>query len=710
MFLTGDFVPNYHTFSLLQRTENFIPVPSSCPHRIIHKQVRDFVRKLQWRSLFGWSYNHDQSRNRFGTSYSDKWPPINSLPPFVKRISKELLSASHSVLRSCNRCFPDDNLGIEERNELNRLRDADDVIITQADKGHRWVIMKESSYRDEALRQLLDTNTYSQLQVPIAPNVKSKLTQLLKYLKIRHIITKKEYDYLIPPTDFNNRRFKILPKIHKLNWINDATPPGRPIISDVNSESRNTSNLLEYFLRPLAQRSNSFLLDSLHAIAHIRNSTIPPNSFVFTLDVESLYTKVPIQETIDLISELFLLYPDPKRPSLTLLTILNLILKNNDFQFESHNFLQNAGVAMGKSFSGSFCNIFMNRWETNALNSSHLKPKLWIRYQDDIFGIWTYSLPEFDSFVEHINQQHPNIKLTPSISQKIVNFLDLEILINGQKLDYNLYFKPTDSHFTLSKDSYHPKHTYAGVIRGQIYRASTHSSSRDAFKKTLKSFKYIWFQQGITRSLFRTSLNSVLNTTLQFHQWSTGFFPCNRAGCPCTRYSTETNVLTIRHNNVLYPILHRITCQTKSVIYLIQCTKCSSQYIGQTTRPLNVRIKEHISDIRSQDATRSILSRHFNTNRCQIKDFSFIAIEHCDDKTKIIKRETHWIKKLRTFQPHGMNSSTCSLFNETRLILPMSICSKRLSRLISHKTRFLTKTKTIYTKHRNLKSYLNRKI
>ena len=37
-----------------------------------------------------------------------------------------------------------------------------------------------------------------------------------------------------------------------------------------------------------------------------------------------------------------------------------------------------------------------------------------------------------------------------------------------------------------------------------------------------------------------------------------------------------------------YPITSRITCNTKSVIYMVQCNRCNLQYIGETKRRLAV--------------------------------------------------------------------------------------------------------------------------
>lgn len=60
---------------------------------------------------------------------------------------------------------------------------------------------------------------------------------------------------------------------------------------------------------------------------------------------------------------------------------------------------------MDKAFVGTFCNIFMNHWEENALSASPLKPQVWTRYLDDIFVIWNRSIKEFDKFVSFLDQQ-----------------------------------------------------------------------------------------------------------------------------------------------------------------------------------------------------------------------------------------------------------------------------------------------------------------
>ena len=41
------------------------------------------------------------------------------------------------------------------------------------------------------------------------------------------------------------------------------------------------------------------------------------------------------------------------------------------------------------------------------------------------------------------------------------------------------------------------------------------------------------------------------------------------------------------------PIKFNLTCETKNLIYMIQCNHCNLQYIGETKRPLKYRFNEH---------------------------------------------------------------------------------------------------------------------
>ena len=65
---------------------------------------------------------------------------------------------------------------------------------------------------------------------------------------------------------------------------------------------------------------------------------------------------------------------------------------------------------MGSPLSPIVANIFMEEFETSALQQATHQPKLWLRYVDDTFIIWQNSKQQLDNFFQHFNNQHSNIK------------------------------------------------------------------------------------------------------------------------------------------------------------------------------------------------------------------------------------------------------------------------------------------------------------
>lgn len=137
------------------------------------------------------------------------------------------------------------------------------------------------------------------------------------------------------------------------------------------------------------------------------------------MDVENLYTDIETNMGIDSIKQCFLHNPDPSRPEQDILELLHINLERNDFLFNDHWFLQIKGTAMGKRFSPSYANIYTANWEKRALAKCPLQPQIFLRYLDDIWGIWNHTTEDFTHFVDILNQHHPSIKLkpTPNFSQ-----------------------------------------------------------------------------------------------------------------------------------------------------------------------------------------------------------------------------------------------------------------------------------------------------
>ena len=67
-------------------------------------------------------------------------------------------------------------------------------------------------------------------------------------------------------------------------------------------------------------------------------------------------------------------------------------------------------------------------------------------------------------------------------------------------------------------------------------------------------------------------------------------------------------------------------CQTRNVVYVIECTKRFIQYVGETENALHVSLTGHRSDIRHKRMEKPV-AKHFNSVDHSIKDLTIMVIE-----------------------------------------------------------------------------------
>lgn len=108
-----------------------------------------------------------------------------------------------------------------------------------------------------------------------------------------------------------------------------------------------------------------------------------------------------------------------------------------------------------------------------------------------------------------------------------------------------------------------------------------------------------------------------------------GFYACGRCtACRHSKCNNKKNVKVFRATSTgkEYKIDQLITCTTVGVVYMLQC-ECGLQYIGRTSRPLHVRLGEHVNNIKKGLKTHNV-SKHFKLVHGQNpRGLSFWGIE-----------------------------------------------------------------------------------
>ena len=158
----------------------------------------------------------------------------------------------------------------------------------------------------------------------------------------------------------------------------------------------------------------------------------------------------------------------------SILTALDLCLKNNYFSFNDKVYQQVSGVGTGIKLAPTYACLGMGKYEKLVFNSNQdllQKVLLWKRFIDDVLMLFKGNKQECEEFVGWLNSLMPGVvKFKFDFSFDKIEFLDLIISIENQKLKTNLFIKPTNKQLYLDFNSNHPLHCKESIPFSQALR------------------------------------------------------------------------------------------------------------------------------------------------------------------------------------------------------------------------------------------------
>lgn len=239
----------------------------------------------------------------------------------------------------------------------------------------------------------------------------------------------------------------------------------RPIVSTINSPATELSIYLDRILRHIVHHKYD-VLNSHHVKEHVKNTNVTRNDTFASLDIVSLFPIIPIQFEMDLILSK---WDELKEKSGTKMSkelfedILQFVLVESPvFCYDNQFYHQIDGTGMGMNVTPVLVNIVTNEIIDRALKNLGMKPKLIIKYVDDILPL-----------VNELNNILPGkIKFTiEKEEEEKIPYLDMLI---SRKTDGSLsidwYQKPTASNRVLNFLSQHPIHQKESVAFGLFSR------------------------------------------------------------------------------------------------------------------------------------------------------------------------------------------------------------------------------------------------
>ena len=131
---------------------------------------------------------------------------------------------------------------------------------------------------------------------------------------------------------------------------------------------------------------------------------------------------------------------------------MDIVLKNNIFEFNGNFYLQIQGTAMGTKMAPAYANLGKLEIELKQLGNPHIL--IWKRFIDDIFVVWTGSKTEFITYMNILNKVHKTIKFTYELSETELTFLDITLYKGNrfqrdQILDIRTHIKPPNNYIFM---------------------------------------------------------------------------------------------------------------------------------------------------------------------------------------------------------------------------------------------------------------------
>ena len=496
-------------------------------HKEAIAQLTEMGRKMQCR--FRFSKGIDESLHPLYTSTGyDPGNVSHRISAYILHTRREIRRLHHTPPRTKNITGP-------EIQAINSLVDKQEsIVISKADKNSTIIVMDRDDYNKEGLRQLNDIH-YQEVNNPPSPlTLRDTFLSIIQNLKSTDEIDEVVHRFLSKTSKQKKwGHMYLLPKIHKLdnNTLQLAEKtnlkhtgkyvPSRPIISQCSTPGYFVGKFLDVLLLPFVQSLDTYVRDTPAFVRLIEDTKLPDEFHICSYDVSSMYTVLDLELLLDTVSEYL---PDilthPRMPETNLkkanaMKLLELILRNNYFEFNGQTYLQTIGAAMGSTVSPEICDITLHCHLNAILKEDPFNDNilLHVRYRDDGFII-AHNTTEDDinAFFTRANRAHERIKFTHTVSTDSTIFLDTEVFkgprfLTTNTLDIKTYVKPTETYQFLGRKSYHPEHTFKGFMKGRMITFIRNNSQKSDLLQTVSLFKEKLAARGYKTKEIATATN-----------------------------------------------------------------------------------------------------------------------------------------------------------------------------------------------------------
>lgn len=586
----------------------------------------------------------------------------------------------------------------ELREAAKQLKENGELVVRRADKSETYVLLNKDTYLQKCKTVLQDRSKFKIISRNPTEALKKRLNTLIYGANAE--IGGLHFEVITG--DYEPGYFYGNIKTHKQG------NPIRPIISQIPTPSYRLAKRLNQLISPYIPMT--YAIKSTEEFVDILNANTP-RGVMASLDVESLFTNVPVQRTIEIILDY--VYGHSTLPPLRVpRNILREMLKacTTEAPFRSPEgkmYLQQDGVAMGSPLGVLFAQAFMANVEEMTLQDTATKPYIYCRYIDDIFVCIrdTAALEDLKTRM----QEYSGLRFTVELNERgKLPFLDVNVDATSDVFSLDVYRKPTNNGRCLNGDSECPQRYKISVIRAYVRRAVVTCSSWESLHRELEHVRQMLVNNGYTNR----DVDDVIRIMLDRHRgeerqrpkqdkirvfYRNVYTHAYKKDEKVIRDIILQNCKPVDDNKVIEPVIYynnRSACSLvmrnnttgvgnklarSNVIYEYFCKTgdCATQkvsYIGSTTNTLSRRLTLHLQDGGIKQHSRrthgreisrgeivnntEIISNDSDKRRLRVLEAVFIR-----DRRPAINTQANMVSTIKLFDGLPLNSRVNNIDN-----------------------------------------------
>ena len=621
-------------------------------HHILPKKMNEAEIKVNIEKLTYSSIKHSQTKPNYA---------------FRNKVRYEVQSFTNAGNDTC-RSRSNQTL----HRTLSNLGKDESIKVCKYDKGKGVTILNSSDYFAKLDIIVNDKSKF----IEIEPNSDiNKHPVVIKGNSIKRYINKYIKDNERFTNNNNNLTVGTSPgKLYGLAKVHKSDVPMRPVCSMINTPEHGFAKFLDNIIK--SHIPDEFMLNSTNAfLDDINDFNFLSTDKLVSFDVVSLFTNVPLKETIDLIAEYIYKAPNALPFKKLIFKRMMLLATQGYFLYNDKLYQQIDGVIMGSPLGPTLANFFLAHIECKLLknnNNDLIQPIFYRRYVDDIFAVFRDN--SYVPFLELLNSQHPRLKFTVEVACETLTFLDVEIKINDGNLQTWVFRKPTHTGLLLNFSAIAPRKWKFGLITCLLNRAKV-ICSNSFFDQEVRKLKTMFLNNGYPERFFQGAYDRflakqiapILNSSIDpdsnpwfmlkipYIGYSSKLFAKRISKLYSETFGIDIKVVytTCKIQNYFQLKSRTQKPLCSNVVYKFTCScDMNLTYIGMTTRHLGKRVEEHL-DFKQKDDSSAILDHLRNCHECHktnkqknLNNFEIIRTCRSEYETKI-----HEALLIRKFQP-----------------------------------------------------------